>query len=313
MIRTGRFAPALAVALALAAPARSGPPRALASVPFRIHDNRILVEVRLEGQGPFTMIFDTGGGNIMTPECRRRLGLASAGTESTSGAGEKRIDAGITRVARMQVGALVMRDQDFRIVDLGEIRRACRFPRLDGVVGRELLERAHASVDFDRGVLRLTEPSGDSATRPVDAVSIELADGMPVVDGHIEGVPARMIIDTGDRSNLTLFRSFAASSGLDTLFAGGAEIPTGIGIGGPIPGRVATLSSVEFGPLHERGIVARLPSTRAGGFATNPLAGSIGLGLLRNYNLEIDYRNRYIALRRRKAPYSRSEFVPLAP
>jgi len=293
------------------APAATG--RLLADVPFRLHDDRILVDVTLDGHGPFTMIFDTGGGNVITPECARRLGLASAASESTSGAGEKQVPAGVATIASMKLGALEMRRQVFHIVDLGEIRRGFRFPALDGVVGRELLERAHASVDFDGLRLRLREPSRDPGSVPADAVRFALEDGMPVVEGRIDGVPARLLVDTGDRSNLTVFRAFAARTGLDSLFAARPEIPTGIGIGGPIPGRVATVPSVEFGTVRERDVVARLPSTRSGGFATSPLAGSIGLGLMRNYDLEIDYRQRWLALRPHRAARVPSAFVPLEP
>jgi hypothetical protein len=45
-------------------------------------------------------------------------------------------------------------------------------------------------------------------------------------------------------------------------------------------------------------------------FATSPLAGSIGLGLLRNYDLEIDYRHRYFLFTPR-AHREPSRFVPV--
>jgi hypothetical protein len=220
------------------------------------------------------------------------------------------VEVGGVHIASVKLGAYEMRDQDFVVVDLGEIRRAFRFPRLDGIVGSELLERVHARVDFDHRRLMLTEFSVDSTSRPAGAVAIALENGFPVVDGVIEGVPARMLLDTGDRSNLTLFRKFAARSGLDSGFAARPEIPTGVGVGGLIPGRLRSFTSVEFGPVHEHAVIGRLPSTRAGIFATSPLAASIGLGLLRNYNLEIDYQNRYVAFEPR-ATRLPSVFVPV--
>jgi hypothetical protein len=311
MTRSQLSSAALMFALAVASPVLAHASRPLASIPFRMHDNRMLIEVTIDGKGPFTMIFDTGAGNVMTPECQERLGLASSGSDSTSGAGAARAAVSVAHVASLKLDTLEMRDQDFVVVDLSEIRRTFRFPKLDGIVGFELLERAHARVDFDRALVLLSEPARDSTAMPKGGMRIDVTGRWPVVDGRINGLPAKILIDTGDRSNLTLFRQFAASSRLDSIFSGHPEIPTGVGVGGPIPGRVANVKSVTFGATHERDIVARLPSTKAGLFATSPLSASVGTGLLQNYNLEIDYRSRSIVFEPRKGPRAKSEFVPV--
>src|SRR6266404_480418 len=53
----------------------------LATIPFTLHDNRLLVDVFLNGQGPFVMVFDTGGANTLTPEVQKVLELKSQGEE----------------------------------------------------------------------------------------------------------------------------------------------------------------------------------------------------------------------------------------
>jgi hypothetical protein len=283
----------------------------MVTVPFRLQDNRIVVEALIDGRGPFHLIVDTGAPNVLTPEAVRRLGRETAAGDSTAGAGEKRVAMGSVHVASLRLGAFELRDQDVRVVDLGEIRRLCRFPHLDGIVGYELMEHAHVSVDFDRSVLRLREPTRDSTAAPEGAAHLWNEDGSPVIEARLDGVTGRMLVDTGDRSTLTVFRLFAASSGLEARFAKSPEITTGVGVGGPIPGRLATFRRVRFGSVDEHGVVARLPSTRTGLFATSPLAGSIGTGLLRNYNLEIDYATRSIAFTPRRGARVEPRFVPL--
>ena len=47
-----------------------------AAVPFQLIDNRIFVETRINGGGPYQFIFDTGGQNILDPVAAHELGLA---------------------------------------------------------------------------------------------------------------------------------------------------------------------------------------------------------------------------------------------
>lgn len=282
---------------------RSGAP---AEIRFARFDNRLLVEALIEGEGPFTLLFDTGGRNVVTPEVARQLGLDVGASGSISGAGG-RDRAAPTRIARYEIGDLVLREQPALVIDLEPIRRAFGFPRLDGLIGAELLSRLVVAIDFERQVLTLAPPEGDRGVR----LAIERVDGKPVIAGLIDGVPARIVLDTGDRSALTLFQRFAATSGLDARFAGGEEVVTGHGVGGPIPGRLARIDRLTLSPgLELRGVLARLPSATSGVFAESPLAASLGNEALRRFTVTLDYRGGQIFLRPNRALGEPFRFVP---
>ena len=294
-------------ASALASPKHGEP---IATVPFELHDNRIFVSITLEGQGPFSVIFDTGGSNVITPQVKQILGSKILSTDSTTGAGEGTVEINTVRIGSMQLGGLQLQDQDFVVVDLGEIKQAFSFERLDGLIGYEVLQRARAKIDFDRKVIELFEPE-PGRKRTARLLPFQLVDQRPVVTGRIDGRAAKILIDTGDRSNLTLFEHFAVTSSLDAAFRDSAAVLTGVGVGGPIPGKIATIAKVELGEITIQNVVARLPTTKTGLFATSDLSASVGVGLLRGFNLEFDYQNGLLGLEARKGYKQQSNFVPV--
>lgn len=282
----------------------------LTEVPFFLHDNRILVNVMLNGQGPFVMIFDTGGSNCMTPEVQKLLDVKSQGSEYTTGAGPKKVKGYSVHVQSLQVGNFKLEDQNFTVLSLSAIRKAFRFSHLDGVIGYEVLQQARARIDFDRQVIQLRAANAPALER-AHTVAFELVGSEPVVDGKINGHPAKILLDTGDRSNLTLFRKFAVASKLNKIFAQRETVLTGLGVGGAIPGKVSSLDKVEIGSEAMTDVMTRLPVTKGGTFYTSTLSASAGLGLLKAYNLEFDYLNKTLSLQKREGYNEPSTFTPV--
>lgn len=282
----------------------------ITTVPFLIHDNRILVNVSLNGKGPFVMIFDTGGSNIITPEVQALLQLPSQGMELTSGAGEKSVDAESVHLKSVQLGKMTLDDQKFLVLNLNHIRQTFQFSHLDGVIGYEVLQRAKVRIDFDQQVLQLVE-FGAPSLAGAQTVDFEIHDQKSVIQGQVNDQPARLLIDTGDRSNLTLFRKFADSTKLADIFAKRREIITGMGVGGPIPGKLASIHAVKMGPIVVNDVLTRLPMTQKGYFFTSEVSASVGMGMLREFNLEFDYKSRRLSLQRRANFAETSTFLPV--
>lgn len=49
------------------------------AVPFELLNNHIYVKVRIDGKGPYLLLCDTGGANIVTPDLAAELGLKPEG------------------------------------------------------------------------------------------------------------------------------------------------------------------------------------------------------------------------------------------
>lgn len=252
------------------------------AVPFRMIDNREFVETYVNGKGPYAFIVDTGSGTLITPEVAAAAGIASVDAGLSSGVGEKREPMRHAVLERLAFGDVSLTQLPVSVGSLREIRDAIGFARLDGIIGSDVLKRYRTRIDgIGARVMQLSDAEAAGVALP-----FRMVDGEIVVAGTVNGIAGDFIVDTGDRSTLTLFGPFVEKHGLGT--AKGVVAVTGWGVGGPVRARV-TRADVAAGPLVARNVVARQSLQRAGAFTDPRFAGSIGNGLLKNYALTFDF------------------------
>jgi hypothetical protein len=68
------------------------------AVPVSVENGQIVVNVSINGQGPFPMMFETGGVEAVTPEAATALGLTSEGSGTVQGSGEGKIPVAFTHL-----------------------------------------------------------------------------------------------------------------------------------------------------------------------------------------------------------------------
>ncbi|HEX7879873.1 MAG TPA: PDZ domain-containing protein, partial [Candidatus Eisenbacteria bacterium] len=71
----------------------------------------------------------------------------------------------------------------------------------------------------------------------------------------------------------------------------------GFGIGGPINATLITGNTLAIGPHEVTGILTRLPDPGNGAFDAEDVAGSIGTGVLKRFQLRVDYPGRTLWLK----------------
>ena len=258
------------------------------SVPFTLFDNRMLIQVSIDGQGPFSMIVDTGSSAVVvTPGVARRLAVPMKAAGSVTGAGSGAASLSTTHLADVAIGALHFKNLHSEVLDLSPIQRAIGFPQLDGIIGYDILRRFRVGVDMDGTRLTLSYPA---LAVPTSATTVGFTvdeNGIPEVPGAVNGVHGLFVIDTGDRSSLTLFRRFAQAND----FYRDAPVRnaiTGVGIGGPIYSDVLRTTVSLFGSTVP-GVVTRATRDKGGAFAIAPQDASVGTGLLKRFNIVYDY------------------------
>jgi hypothetical protein len=270
--------------------------QSFASAPFTLIDNRIFVRAHINGGGPYAMIFDTGGANIVTPEVAEALGLSLRDQFSMPGAGEREQPAWRARVDEARLGDIRMTDLDFTVLSLSPIQQAIGFERLDGLFGHELLRRYIVRIDYASGTLQFAERSAaPEAWFRGAAIPFTFVGNLPSVAIKIDGVEARVALDTGDRSSLTLFGPFVADHGLRERQQRLRTV-SGWGVGGPILADMARSERLELGPFALSGVVTRMPVVQSGVFASRIADGSIGNEVLRRFDITFDYERQLFYL-----------------
>jgi hypothetical protein len=278
------------------------------TVPFELVDNRIFVNVTLEGRGPFRFILDTGGYGGISVETAKKIGAKLGNEVEGRGAGESIIKAWETSVAETRVGGLVLKDQDYRVFDFSDMRHVFGSQTFDGVIGLPVFSQAVVRVDYARRLLTFTEPSKFAYAGRGATIPFELERFLPIIRGEVDDAPVRLGLDTGDRSAFTLKGPFVEEHKLRERYAPKVEAVTGFGIGGPIRAQVVRLRALKFGPFEIDGAVTRFSLQKAGAFAANDVAGNVGGAILKQFTVTFDYTHRRLHFEKNSSYGSRDTY-----
>jgi len=265
----------------------SAPASAATSVPFTFVDNRMAIQCRIDGAGPFTMIVDTGSPDVtIDPKAALVIGAHVRNAGSVSGAGNKTVQIGATQLRNLSIGGLSFENVTASVIDLSEIRTKLGFAHLDGIIGYSIMRRFAIFVDADSTTITFltAQPQIPSA-----ATTTTFSGVIPIVSATLDGIPTKVIIDTGDRSSLTLFGPFAKKHGFYARYPSQPNIVTGYGIGGPVYGDVFTLPSVDIFGTRLTDVVTRASRQTGGVFTGSEQGGSVGEGVLKKFNIVYDY------------------------
>jgi hypothetical protein len=256
-------------------------------VPFELLNNHIYIHAEVDGQ-PVRMMVDTGGANLLTPAAAKRLGISAHGTMAIAGTGADKVDLGFGRAKTIRVGDVSLTDPLFYIVDFGRIGEI-EGEEFDGLVGFELFSRARVRIDYPARTLLLTAVDAFTPPRGAIAVPFTAKDRTPLVEGALDGIPARFWVDTGSRASLTMTASFTRDHELVAKYEPRFEAITGWGVGGPTRGSPVRFHEVAIGKTSVRDVVGDLFTGDKGVFADPDIAGNLGGGILRQFVVTFDY------------------------
>jgi PDZ domain/Aspartyl protease len=267
------------------------------SVPFELLNNHIYLDVKLGGKGPFRLLCDTGGANIVTPELARTLGLKPQGALQGRGVGDKSEDIGLVTVASLQVGGATLRDQVFAVFNLGPLTSAEGAP-VNGLIGYEVFKRFVVRVDYEHRTMTLTLPAAFSYHGGGVVVPFKFNEHVPQVEGAIDGIAGAFDLDTGSRASVDLLGSFVEQHGLRARYAPKVEGVAGWGVGGPARAQFARAGTLRLGGLEVSRPPIELTLQTKGAFSDKYVAGNVGGALLSRFNVTFDYSRQQVIFER---------------
>ena len=277
--------------------------KASVDLPVYFIDNRPFIEVRIDGKGPFWFLLDTGSSvTTVSADLSLHLRLRPVRNGEGAGAGDKAISFKVVHVASLEVGPVSLGPLDAPAIDEKRLSQAVGFQRFDGVLGAEIFKDRVVTIDASRGMLSLVSEGQFRA--PAGAVAIPFLldeNDMPVVQASVDGISGSFQVDTGDRSSLTLFGPFWRKYDLDQSFAPTVRAMTGFGVGGPISAILGRPKGFAIGDVAVPPPVTRLSLQRGGTFTRTDRAGSIGMGILKRFDMTFDYSNHVMWLSKRQA------------
>ncbi len=258
------------------------------SLPFRLINNHIYADVKVNGKGPFLFIFDTGGVNLLTPPTAAELDLKVEGKLQANGAGSGHMQAGFTKVAALSLAAASIDNQVFMVLPLDAMSDVEGVDET-GMVGFETFRRFVTRIDYGTGTVTLIRPD---AFDPKDAgtpIAIAFNGNTIEAKAAFDGIPGNFTIDTGSRASLTLNGPFVVKNDLRAKAPKGVEAVTGWGVGGPSRAFVTRGHALRLDGYDIAGSVVEMSTDKGGAFSDAASAGNIGAGILKRYVVTLDY------------------------
>ena len=256
-------------------------------IPFTMRNFWITIDVRLNGKGPFEMMLDSGGRNILSPSAAWQTGARDTGEIPLSGNAAMLKPTRYARVATMELGGATLKQQDFTVGGVGNI-----FTR-DGMIGYEVFERFVTTIDYVNRQIILRLPGADHAYAPSQAAGVAELPLMfdqtkPLTSCTIAGTDATCMVDTGGSLPLLLSGPFAKANAeiQPPWYAGAYRQVNAGGSGSEV--RVGPVSSMQLGPFVMMDINTMFTTMANGVLALYPSA-LVGNPIWSRFDVTFDY------------------------
>ena len=269
-----------------------GPDRTI--VPFVATDPLPVVELKVNGRGPYFFLIDTGGGDlVLDPELADSLGMHRFGTESGVFGGGKRAPVVLGVVDSVRLGAFLVSNVPVGALDTKRMAMAAGGRRVGGILGTSLLSRFRSTLDYPSSQLVLERRGLPAPTLDPEAIEVPFwmaGDHYMLARGHLESGPEiTWFVDTG-------LAGGAVTVAASALTEAGIKLPEGasfegVGGGGSVratPFGVKSLSVGGASGTNYMGFYGVFPPTLEYGFGTR-IAGIISHGFFRPYRLTFDF------------------------
>jgi hypothetical protein len=238
------------------------------------------------------MLLDVDRGNVLTPRALAALGVQPQGNFGTSGAGDELREVGLARIEQFDLGGAGVDGMLFAAIDVTAfMARVEGIDDVSGVVGYELFKRFPIKLDYQRSRATFYDPSRFTYSGDGVAVPVRLRGRVPEVEGSVDGFKGTFAIDTSSRGSLMLAAPFVDKNGFVKRYGATQSFVSGASADGYLRSLLARANGMKLGSVEVGKPVVAL-STQAGAVAAPAdVAGSVGYGILRQFNITFDLAN----------------------
>jgi predicted aspartyl protease len=232
--------------------ARAGGKQQVVEVPFDFYRNEIILQVKVNGKGPFNMMLDTGTDpSAVDLTTARDIGLKlhPLGKPATGGGTDVNLTY-YTELPLVEVGSFTVKDVETLALDLSKVSQRLGKP-LHGVLGHSVLNGRIVQIDYLNRVVRFySQPlfSKASNTPKRSVLSFRYADNVLLDDVFVNGKKVVGNLDTGSNGTFNLTPAAVVYLGLEEEF-NQAPVSTDVGYNGVSQNRQGKVNNVTVGGI----------------------------------------------------------------
>ena len=275
-------------------------------VPFTFERSSVIVQVKVNGKGPYNMLLDTGAeqcGIDLNTASELSLKLTPVGSGKVVATGKKENSLFLTKLPQIQLGSLTAKDLLAVATDFSKISQRIGIP-VHGVVGYNFLKSRIVQFDYPKHVARFYSVSPFAASRQANMPNrIVLPfrfygeDKFPIIDDvMINGKKIKAELDTGHSGVLALTSAAIKRLGLEAE-AEDCEAETSEGALGTSVNRKCKLKTLTVGTftIESPSVSLRAPNS---GLDQAPFEGLLGNDFFKDFVVTFDYRSMTLTLER---------------
>lgn len=275
-------------------------------MPFLLQRNLIVLEVWLNGKGPYNFLLDTGIGTslITDPVLGQELNLPLEGRFLVAGAGEERpLEAFQTAADVGLNGGIRASKLPFLILsdDVLNLSGYVGLP-IHGLLGSDVFRSFVVEIDPEQQHLILhasasyRPPRGRRWARlPLDMEGRKTYLTLPVQLTDSLTLPLKLVLDTGAGHALSLETTSDARLQVP---ATRLRTPLGRGLSGNINGYLGRVTALQLGRYRLPTLLTSFPDAAdVASRVETPRNGNLGFELLKRFRVVIDYERNALLLR----------------
>ena len=278
----------------------------MAEVPFAFDHTSVIIQVKVNGKGPFNMVLDTAS-DVSTIDLAtaRDLSLSLKPTrQQATGGGSEKSQIFLTHIPQVEIGGLASKNIVAVAVDLSKSSEALGKP-LHGALGYSVLKNRVVQFDYPKRVIRFYSSSPYPKVGPASnnerrvVLPFRLADDSPIIDDvYVNGKKIKAVIDTGGGGTYFALMPEAISSlGLEQEMSQAEANSSGVGVNGVITSRKGKIKTLRVGAINiDSPTVIFYP--RGVGKDNRKFGGAIGNVFLQDFVVTFDYPNTTVVLER---------------
>jgi Aspartyl protease/PDZ domain len=272
-------------------------------VPFRYGTRHVWIKASINGAPPADFLLDTGCSiTAIDRTYADHIGLRAEGSMAVQGISGTD-EGSFARISSLSVrspsGSRVsVQDLKVGLIDLGESFESVLWRPVAGLIGYDFLNHFVVRIDYDRGIVTLTDPKKFAYEGSAEPIPMRLFSGIPTVEATINGGCAgEFVVDCGNAFGLDVHGSMVRRCRLLSRASDRrqVEVYSG-GIGGATINWFSRLDSVQIGGLALAEPIAGLTLGSRGLIGSRDYAGNIGNAVLERFVVTIDYERRRLYL-----------------
>ena len=278
----------------------------LVEVPFTFERSSVIVQVKVNGKGPYNMLLDTGAeqcGVDLNTASELNLKLTPIGGGKIVATGEKGNRLFLTKLPQIEIGSLTARDLLAVATDFSKISQRIGIP-IHGVVGYNFLKNRIVQFDYPKHVARFypvspfaTSSQTNMSNRIVLPFRFYGGDKFPIIDDvTVNGKKIKAELDTGHSGVLALTAAAIKRLGFEAE-AEDCEAETSEGALGTSVNRKCKLKTLTVGTLtiESPSVSFRAPNS---GLDQAPFEGLLGNDFFKDFVVTFDYRSMTVTFER---------------